>query len=76
MHIHAFSMYIPAGMLNRIWEQVPVMSKLTAQFHSQSLYHYAHAATPQHCSSDIITASSPLYKKLSGITEHAPETDA
>ena len=32
--------------------------------------------TQQCCNSDIITASSPLYKKLSDITEHAPETDA
>ena len=77
MHVHAFSMYISMGMLNRIQEQVPVMSPLTAQLHSQSLRH----CTPsqlhrQCCSSDIITASSPLYKKLSDITEHAPETDA
>ena len=40
MHNNAFSMYIPVGMLNYIKEQVPVMSQLTAQLHSQSLCHY------------------------------------
>ena len=30
MHVHAFSMYISIGMLNRIQEQVPLMSQLTA----------------------------------------------
>ena len=29
MHVHAFSMYISVGMLNRIQEQVPVMSDIT-----------------------------------------------
>ena len=77
MHVHAFSMYISVGMLNRIQEQVPVMSSLRAQLRSQSLCHCTPlAATQQCCSSDIIAASSPLYKKLSDITEHAPETDA
>ena len=33
-------MYISTGMLNRIQEQVPLMSQLTAQLHSQSLCHY------------------------------------
>ena len=77
MHVHAFSMYISVGMLNRIQEQVPVMSPLTAQFRLSELTPlHSLAATQQRCSSDIIAASSPLYKKLSDITEHAPETDA
>ena len=73
MHIHAFSMYISMAMLNRIQEQVPVMSPLTAQLHSQCLRH----CTPSqlHNNAAALT-SSPLYKKLSDITEHAPETDA
>ena len=33
-------------------------------------------ATQQHHSSDIVPASLLLYKKLSDITGHAPETDA
>ena len=33
-------------------------------------------ATQQYYSSDIVATSSPLYKRLSDITEHAPETDA
>ena len=72
MHVHAFSMYISVGMLNSIQEQVPVMSPLTAQLTPL----HSLPATQQRCSSDIIAASSPLYKKLSDITEHAPETDA
>ena len=77
MHVHAFSMYISVGMLNRIQEQVPVMSPLTAQLRSQSLRH----CTPSqlHNNAAALTssaASSPLYKKLSDITEHALETDA
>ena len=31
MHIHAFSTYISAGMLNHIQEQVPLLTQLTAQ---------------------------------------------
>ena len=73
MYVHAFSMYISVGMLNRIQEQVPVMSQLTAQLCSQSLHH----STPSqlHDNAAVLT-SLPLYKKLSDITEHAPETDA
>ena len=71
MHVHAFSMYISVGMLNHIQEQVPVMFPLTAQL----MPLHSLTATQQRCSSDIIAASSPLYKKLSDITEHAPETD-
>ena len=73
MYVHAFSVYISVGMLNRIQEQVSVMSSLTAQLRSQSLRH----CTPSqlHNNAAALT-SSPLYKKLSDITEHAPETDA
>ena len=39
MHVHAFSMYISVGMLNRIQEQMLLMSQLTAQCRSQSLRH-------------------------------------
>ena len=74
MHIHAFSMYISAGMLNHIQEQVPLMSQLTAQLHSQSLRHYA--VFQLHDNIAALTSSSPLYKKLSDITGHTPETDA
>ena len=42
MHVQAFSMYIPAGMLNCILEQMPVMSQLTAQLCSRA---YAPTAT-------------------------------
>ena len=70
MHVHAFSTFISTGMLNHI--QVPLMSQLTAQF----MPLHSLTATWQHCSSDIIAASSQLYKKLSDITEHTPETDA
>ena len=35
-----------------------------------------HSYTQQLCSSGIIAASSPLYKKLSDITEHTLEIDA
>ena len=81
MHVHAFSMYISAAMLNHIQEQVSVMSQLTAQLCFQSLHHYTlsqlHNIT---AALDIIAASSllytALYKKLSDITEHTPKTDA
>ena len=73
MHVHAFSTYISAGMLNHIQGQVLLMSQLTAQLRSQSLRHYAPLQLH-----DNITAltSSLLYKKLSDITEHAWETGA
>ena len=35
-HVHAFSMYIPAGMLNCIQEQMSVMSQLTTQLRSRA----------------------------------------
>ena len=78
MHVHAFSMYISMEMLNRIQEQVPVMYVPTDSPASLSELMPLHSltATQQRCSSDIIAASLPLYKKLSDITEHAPETDA
>ena len=77
MHVHAFSMYISVGMLNRIQEQVPLMSQLTAPASLSELTSLRSlTATQQCCSLDIMAASSPLYKKLSDITEHAPETDA
>ena len=40
MDIHAFSMYISMEMSNHIQQQVPLMSQLTVQLHSQSLHHY------------------------------------
>ena len=41
MHVHAFRTYISRRMLNRIQDQVRLMSQLTAKLHSQSLHHYA-----------------------------------
>ena len=74
MHVHAFSMYISMGLLNRNQEQMPVMSPLTAQLCSQSLRYCTPSQLHNNAAgSDIIAASSPLYKKLSDITEHAPE---
>ena len=77
MHEHAFSMYIPAGMLNCIQEKVSVMSQLTTQLHFQSLCPYA----LWQLHDNVVALTSllhhhTLYKKLSDITEHAPETDA
>ena len=74
MYVHAFSTYIFEGMLNHIQEQVPTDSP--ALLSEPTPLHYYLAATWQCCSSDIITASSPLYNKLLDITEYAPETDA
>ena len=73
MHIHAFSTYISMGMLNCIQEKVPVMSQLTAQLCSQSL---CHCTLSQLHNNAAALTSSPLYKKLSDITGHVPETDA
>ena len=41
VYTHTFSTYISIGMLNCIQGQVPLMSELTAQLHSQNLHHYA-----------------------------------
>ena len=57
MHVHAFSMYISMGMLNRIQEQVPVMSPLTAQLRSQSLCH----CTPSQLHNNAAALTSSLH---------------
>ena len=56
MHLHAFSMYISVGMLNRIHEQVPVMSQLTA---SQSSCH----CTPWQLHDNAAALTSSLHHR-------------
>ena len=57
MHVHAFSMYIAMGMLNRIQEQVPVISPLTDQLRSQSLCH----CTPLQLHNNAAALTSSLH---------------